>query len=69
VVNRASLKTRHARVNQLIAAMREIAGRGAAEGETSEYRKTGRGAAVAGGGAAGGEPPISKIETSEYKNK
>ena len=68
VVNRASLKTRHARVNQLIAAMR-TAGRGAAEGETSEYRKTGRGAAVAGGGAAGGEPPISKIETSEYKNK
>jgi ATP phosphoribosyltransferase len=54
VVNRASLKTRHARVNQLIAAMREIAGRGAA---------------VAGGGPAGGEPPISKIETSEYKNK
>jgi ATP phosphoribosyltransferase len=27
VVNRASLKTRHARVNQLIAAMRELAAR------------------------------------------
>jgi ATP phosphoribosyltransferase len=47
VVNRASLKTRHARVNQLIAAL--------------------RGAVVAGGGAAGGEPPISKIEPSACK--
>jgi ATP phosphoribosyltransferase len=30
IVNRASLKTQHARVNQLITAMREVAGRGAA---------------------------------------
>jgi ATP phosphoribosyltransferase len=46
IVNRASLKTQHARVNQLITAMRE---------------------AVAGRGAAAGEPPVSKIGTSEYK--
>jgi ATP phosphoribosyltransferase len=30
IVNRASLKTEHARVNQLVSAMREVAGRGAA---------------------------------------
>jgi ATP phosphoribosyltransferase len=39
IVNRASLKTQHARVNQLIAAMREIVGRGAAAGEPSEHKK------------------------------
>jgi ATP phosphoribosyltransferase len=40
IVNRASLKTQHARVNQLITAMREaVAGRGAAAGEPSEYKK------------------------------
>jgi ATP phosphoribosyltransferase len=54
IVNRASLKTAHARVNQLITAMRQAV--------------AGRGAAVAGGGAAGGEPPISKDEPSGYKN-
>jgi ATP phosphoribosyltransferase len=54
IVNRASLKTAHARVNQLITAMRQAV--------------AGRGAAVAGGGAAGGEPPISKNEPSGYKN-
>jgi len=53
IVNRASLKTQHARVNQLITAMRE--------------KVAGRGAAVAVGGAATGEPPISKIEPSEHK--
>jgi ATP phosphoribosyltransferase len=46
IVNRASLKTQHARVNQLITSMRE---------------------AVAGRGAAAGEPPVQKIESSEYK--
>src|SRR5258705_13702917 len=40
IVNRASLKTQHARVNQLITAMREVvAGGGAAPGEPSEYKK------------------------------
>ncbi len=53
IVNRASLKTAHSQVNQLITAMREVAGRGAA---------------VAGGGAAVGEPPLSKNEPSGYKN-
>src|SRR5216684_2421253 len=37
IVNRASLKTQHARVNQLLTSMREaVAGRGAAAGEPSE---------------------------------
>jgi len=42
IVNRASLKTAHAHVSQLITAMREAtgrAGRGAAEGEPSKYKK------------------------------
>jgi ATP phosphoribosyltransferase len=42
IVNRASLKTAHAQVSQLITAMREAtgrAGRGAAEGEPSKYKK------------------------------
>jgi ATP phosphoribosyltransferase len=39
IVNRASLKTQHARVNQLVGAIRVIAGRGAAAGEPSEYKK------------------------------
>jgi ATP phosphoribosyltransferase len=38
IVNRASLKTEHARVNQLISAMR-AAGRGAVEGEPSASKK------------------------------
>ncbi len=53
IVNRASLKTQHARVNQLLMAMREAV--------------AGRGAAVGVGGAAAGEPPVSKIGPSEYK--
>jgi ATP phosphoribosyltransferase len=53
IVNRASLKTQHARVNQLITAMREAV--------------AGRGAAVGVGGAVAGAPPISKIGPSEYK--
>jgi ATP phosphoribosyltransferase len=42
IVNRASLKTAHAHVSQLITAMREAtarAGRAAADGEPSKYRK------------------------------
>ncbi len=42
IVNRASLKTAHAHVSQLITAMREVAGpagRRAAEGEPSRYKK------------------------------
>ena len=42
IVNRASLKTAHAHVSQLITAMREVAGqagRGAAEGEPSKHKK------------------------------
>jgi ATP phosphoribosyltransferase len=46
IVNRASLKTQHARVNQLITSMREAV--------------AGRGAGVGVGGAAAGEPPVSK---------
>jgi ATP phosphoribosyltransferase len=39
IVNRASLKTAHARVNELLSAMRQaVAGRGAAAGEPSGYR-------------------------------
>jgi ATP phosphoribosyltransferase len=38
IVNRASLKTAHARVNELLSAMRQaVAGRGAAAGEPSGY--------------------------------
>jgi ATP phosphoribosyltransferase len=54
IVNRASLKTSHSQVNQLITAMRQAVAV--------------RGAAVAGGGAAVGEPPLSKNEPSGYKN-
>ena len=54
VVNRASLKTAHSRVSQLITTMRQAV--------------AGRGAAVAGGGAAEGEPPISKSEPSGYQD-
>ena len=39
IVNRASLKTAHAHVSQLIAAMREVAGRAAADGEPSKHKK------------------------------
>jgi ATP phosphoribosyltransferase len=39
IVNRASLKTAHAHVSQLIATMREVAGRAAAHGEPSKYKK------------------------------
>jgi len=75
IVNRASLKTQHARVNQLITSMREaVAGRGAgvdvggaATGEPPVSK--GVGGAAAGeppvskgvGGAAAGEPPASKV--------
>ena len=39
IVNRASLKTAHARVNELLSTMRQaVAGRGAAAGEPSGYR-------------------------------
>jgi ATP phosphoribosyltransferase len=39
IVNRASLKTAHGRVNELLSAMRQaVAGRGAAAGEPSGYR-------------------------------
>ncbi len=54
IVNRASLKTSHSQVNQLITAMRQAVAV--------------RGAAVAGGGAAVGEPPLSKNEPRGYKN-
>ena len=39
IVNRASLKTAHAHVSQLITTMRDVAGRAAAHGEPSKYKK------------------------------